>query len=403
MKYRHDTVTALLGAFAMLFAAAGPAPAAEPAMTGSAQTLEARFQVELDTCRDRYGFPGATAAYILPNGETGVAATGLADVELKTPMTPQSRMLAASIGKTFVGATVLALAQEGRLRLDDPISTWLSNRPWFSRLPNHDKITLRHLLTHSAGLPDHIYLKSYQETFAKKWREPGNPFPPEALVAFILDQPPLFEPGKGWAYTDTGYILIGLIIEEVSEHSFYEEVTQRFLVPLRMGLTTPSNSRIIPGLAAGYLPAKNKYGLEPKTTMAPGIMVWNPAREWTGGGFASNPRDLVVWAKALYEGHAMKGGYLKELMRSVPAGEGSNGRYGAGVGIHENGPLGSSYGHGGGIPGYTSSMRYYPEYRVAIAFQINTDGGISTNTKFRPYYGEMEQRLAELVVAAVKK
>lgn len=403
MTYRHGGRATQLGTFAMLFMLAGLASADNAAVTSDVQTLEARFQVELDALHDQYGFPGATAAYILPDGTTGVAATGLADVELNIPMTPQSRMLAASIGKTFVGATVLALAQEGRLRLDDPISTWLGDRPWFSRLPNHDKITLRHLLTHSAGLPDHIYLKSYQETFARRWREPGNPFPPEALVEFILDQPPLFEPGQSFAYTDTGYLLIGLIIEEVADYSFYEEVTQRFLVPLRMGLTTPSNSRILPGLAAGYLPAQNKFGLEPKTTVAPGIMVWNPAREWTGGGFVSNPRDLVIWAKALYEGRAMKADYLKELMQSVSAGEGSHARYGAGVGIHERGPLGATYGHGGGIPGYTSSMRYYPEYGVAIAFQINTDGGIATGTEFKPYYGEMQLRLAKLVTAAIQK
>ena len=67
-------------------------------------------------------------------------------------------MMAASIGKRFAAATVLALAREGKLRLDDPVSTWLGDRPWFSRLPNHDPITLRHLLQHSAGLPDGYYM-----------------------------------------------------------------------------------------------------------------------------------------------------------------------------------------------------------------------------------------------------
>ncbi len=103
-------------------------------------TLKEQFQSELDAIHLQYRFPGATAAYILPDGTVEVFAIGLADVELETPMTPKSRMLAASIGKTFVGATILALTQDGVLNLDDPISKWLDDRTWFSRLPNHDRL-----------------------------------------------------------------------------------------------------------------------------------------------------------------------------------------------------------------------------------------------------------------------
>ncbi|OPX25507.1 MAG: hypothetical protein B1H05_03650, partial [Candidatus Cloacimonas sp. 4484_140] len=104
-------------------------------------TLKARFQSELETLHDQYKFPGATAAYILPDGTVEVVAIGIDDVESKIPMKPQSRMLTASIGKTFVGAIVVSLAKEGVLSLDDPISKWLDDQPWFSRLPNHNFIT----------------------------------------------------------------------------------------------------------------------------------------------------------------------------------------------------------------------------------------------------------------------
>jgi CubicO group peptidase (beta-lactamase class C family) len=113
-----------------------------------------RLQIVLDDLRTEYGFPGVTCAYVLSDGTVGEAASGLADKETLQPMTPQSRMLAASIGKSFVAATVIALAKEGRLHLDELLSKTLGKCSWFSRLPNHETITIRHLLTHSSGLPD---------------------------------------------------------------------------------------------------------------------------------------------------------------------------------------------------------------------------------------------------------
>jgi D-alanyl-D-alanine carboxypeptidase len=379
-----------------------PAPSDPQPLEQPLETLEQQFQAELDAIHQSYEFPGATAAYILRDGSVGVAATGFSDVEDGTGMKPDSRMLAASIGKSFVGATAVALAQEGLVDLDDPISKWLGDRSWFSRLPNHQTITLRHLLTHSAGLTDHVYSEDFAQAFAKKWRDPGSPFTPEDLVEFVLDRPPLFEAGAGWAYTDTGYVLVGLIIESVSEHSYYEEVTRRFLVPLGLDMTSPSDHRDLPMLAAGYTAADHPFGISAKTTVTPGLMAWNPAVEWTGGGLVSNPRDLVVWAKALFEGRAMEGSYLEDLLRTVPVGgEGSGIRYGAGVGVYEHTPFGPSYGHGGGIPGYTSSLRYFPDFGVAAAFQINTDVGISDDST--PVVTEMERRLTEVVTSAVPK
>jgi D-alanyl-D-alanine carboxypeptidase len=296
----------------------------------------------------------------------------LADVESRQAMKLESRMLAASIGKTFVGAEVLALAQEGKLGLDDAVSRWLGDRPWYSRLPNGGEITIRHLLTHTAGLHDHVYEKAFAKAISERWQAPGDALSPEALVEFILDKEPLNEPGEGFHYSDTVYILLGLIVEEAADGSFYQEVERRFLGPLDLDQTSPSNRRDLEGLAAGYTTVDNPLGLPPKSTTAPGVMAWNPAVEWTGGGFISSSRDLARWAKALYEGKAMEGDYLGELFQSVPVVAGKM-SYGAGVGIYEDTPLGPMYGHGGGIPGYISSMRYYPDHRFAVAFQVNTD------------------------------
>ena len=396
--YRILRVLLLLGA-ALTLASCFDADGAENA------ALQRQFQEQLDALYAKYKFPGATASYVLPDGTVGVAAVGVSDLETKTPMPTDARMLAASIGKSFVGATAIALVQEGRLDLDAKISTWLGDKPWFSHLPNHDTITLSQLLTQSSGLPNHVYSPEFQQEFREKWNKPGDPFKPDDLVGFILDKPALFEAGKGWAYSDTNYILVGMIIEEVSDNTLYEEIIDRFLVPLRLGRTAPSNYRTLPGLVAGYMPEENDFGLPPVTTVAPGIMAWNPAIEWAGGGFASTSRDLAVWAKALYEGKAIAGGdYLDDLFRSVPLGDDSPGiSYGAGVAIRENGPFGKSLGHGGGIPGYASSMRYYPEHRVSIAFQVNVDSGIAGGEPLvENFYEEMEQQLAGAVINAAK-
>ncbi len=201
--------------------------------------LEASFRAELDRLREDFTLPGATAAFVKPDGSVGVAASGLADIENRTPMTPRSRMLAASIGKSFVAATAIALAREGHVDLDGRIGKWLSERPWFSRLPNHNSITLRHLLTHTAGLPDHVHTPEFALAMARRWREPDNPFPPEALVQYALDKPALFPAGQDWSYTDTGYILAGLIIERVVRRPYYDEVRRRFLGPLSLDATYP--------------------------------------------------------------------------------------------------------------------------------------------------------------------
>jgi len=357
------------------------------------------FQEELDALREEFGFPGATAAYVLADGTAGVVATGFADIESDTPMRPSTRMLAASIGKTFVAAAVLGLAQERRLSLDGKISQWLGDRPWFARLPNHDSITIRHLLTHRAGLVNHVDTHEFAAAFAGNWSNPGKPFEPEQLIEFVLDEQPLFVAGEGWSYSDTGYILLGLIIEEVAGRSYYDEVEDRFLEPLNLELTSPSDRRELPELAAGYMAQNNPFGLPAKTLLESGAMAWHPGVEWTGGGLVSNSLDLVIWAKALFEGNAMEGPYLDELLRGEPISSEAPGiRFGAGVAMRDSGPIGAWYSHGGWIPGYSSSLRYYPEHRAAIAFQINTDIGIVDDST--ALYEEMAARL-ERVIAAI--
>lgn len=360
--------------------------------------LKDAFQTTLDSMRESHGFPGATAAYVWKDGTIGVASSGFADVEAGTPMTPKSRMLAASIGKTFVGATAALLAQEGVLDLDVPISRWLGDRSWFTRLPNHKSITLRHLLTHRSGVPNHVYVEEFASEASRRWREQNLPFPPDSLVQFVLDKSPLFNVGEGWSYSDTGFILVGLVIEKVTGRDYYDIIEERFLDPLNLRLTSPSNTRNLTGLASGYA-AENPFGFPRKTTTSEGKMVWHPGIEWTGGGLVSTSEDLARWGAALFGGKALPKSALERLLNSESIDPATPDiHYGMGVAIYQNGPNGMVYGHGGWIPGYTSSLRYYKDYGVSIAFQINTDIGMVEDTS--SVVQTMESRLAEIVLSS---
>ena len=336
-----------------------------------------RFQHETDRVRVEFGFPGMTAAYVLEDGTVGTAASGLADVETNVPMTDNTRMLSASIGKSFVGALSTALAIEVRLYLDEPVSRWIGTFDWFQRLPNHKSITLRHLLTHSAGIPDHVHMDTFAEAFSKAWQETGNPFPPERLVEFVLDEPALFPAGRGWAYSDTGYILAGMIIETVTGRPCFDQIQERFLVPLGLLDTSSADHRDLDRLAPGYMRPDNLFRFPVKTLDTDGHLHWHPAVEWTGGGLVSTSRDLACWGAALFAGEAIAGDYLSDLLSAVAVDPDlTDVTYGAGVAVYSSGPFGPVYGHAGWIPGYVSSLRHYPKYGVTIAFQINTDIGI---------------------------
>jgi D-alanyl-D-alanine carboxypeptidase len=115
---------------------------------------------------------------------------------------------------------------------------------------------------------------------------------------------------------------------------------------------------------------RNRLGLPVRITADDGSLRYNPAIEWTGGGLCSNPQDLVRWAKLLYEGRAIDGDYLREMIESGYRGDDAKAVYGLGAYTYVT-PFGVAYGHGGWIPGYNSAVRWFPRERFAIAVQIN--------------------------------
>lgn len=338
-------------------------------------------------------FPGATVGFVLPDGSAGEVAVGTADVEAGTPMRPGDRMLSGSIGKTFAAALAVRLASEGRLELDAPVSRWLGSEPWFVRVPNARDVTVRMLLDHTSGIEEHVQNAEFQ---AEIRVDPDRVWTPEELVAYVLDRPALFAAGEGWSYADTNYILLGMVLERVTGAPFYEEADRAFVKPLGLAGTGPSDRRDLEGLVPGYIaPEFNPFGFAVKT-LADGRFVVNPQFEWTGGGYASTPRDLARWAKAMYEGRAFPAAWVDTMLVSQPARTGPGDRYGLGVQVKRT-PVGVAYGHSGWFPGYLSEMMYFPAERIAVAVQFNTDHGQRLGRPLSRHASEM----AAVVLAAL--
>jgi D-alanyl-D-alanine carboxypeptidase len=368
----------------------------KPAATAARRTVKPRpgrinfsdlarsIQLKLIEMRDSCDFPGVTVGVAAPDGRTLGVSVGYSDLESERALKPTHRMLAGSIGKTFVSAVTLQLVEEGKLDLDGKIDKWLGDRPWFDRLPNARRITLRNLMNHTSGIPEHVLNKDFIKTLRE---QPDKVWKPEELIAFILDREPLFEAGEGWAYADTNYILVGMIFERASGRTVYGEVARRILRPLRLRGTTPSDSRLIFGLIPGYVSPNSPFGFDGRTIID-GEFVINPQMEWCGGGFASTSEDLAKCAKLLYEGRVLRQATLEQLLDAVPAKTGEGHKYGLGAQVRRT-DWGVTYGHGGWFPGYLSEVEYFPKQRMAIAVQFNTDNFGKLKRRTHDYVLEM--------------
>lgn len=376
---------------------------ASPISTGQTTSaavtaLRTSLQAKLNELHAAATFPGATIGFVLPDGTSGSVSTGVSDVENKTALKPTDRMLAGSIGKTYVSAVTLQAVQEGKLALDDKIERWLGKDSWFSRLPNARDITLRMLMNHSSGIPEHVLNKDF---IAAMKKDPDRIWKPEELLTYILDAKPLFPAGQGWSYADTNYILVGMIFERVTRKTVYGEVDRRILKPFKLERTIASDRRVLPEVITGYSMPNSPFGFEGRVILD-GKFIINPQMEWTGGGFASTAADLARWAKLLYEGKVLNKQALDQMLTGVAASEGRGGaagnKYGLAVQIRPS-EWGESYGHGGWFPGYRSEMEYFPQHKIAVAVQFNTDDARAIKKGLRAYIADAMR----IIIASTEK
>ncbi len=317
------------------------------------------------------GYPGILAK-TSEGGKTWGYAVGVADLNTKKPMKTDFCFRIGSVTKTFTATVVLQLAGENRLNLDDSIEKWL---PGVIQGNGYDakQITVRQILNHTSGIAE--YLRSKEADIMDTKRS----YTAEELVKIGLSMPPDFSPGKGWSYSNTGYVLLGILIEKVTGNSYAEEIENRIIEPLELSNTfLPGNSSVIPGTkhARGYVQPEGASELKDVT-------YFNPSIGSSAGDMISTADDLNKFFSSLLGGKLLKEQQLKQMLTTVPTGIAEIGRYG--LGIYENKlPNGVSiWGHSGGIPGFVTFAGGTIGGKHTLAVSLNSMGRANSPDPFK--------------------
>jgi len=366
----------LAAAFAILLAAGCSQTPDKAAASRVPDDLRAAFASRLDSLATAAGIPGASAAFILPDGGLASFAWGLADSVGAKPMTTSSRMISGSVGKTWFAATVVKLALGGEIDLDAPLATYLGDEPWFSHLPNSGDLTLRRLMNHASGMPDHLEQPAFLSDL-RGMLACGNPdtvFSHEDLIGYVLDLEPLHPAGGLFRYTDTNYILSGLAVEAAAGRAYDQMLRENLTAAIGLDSTAPTSSRYLEGMACGHVSDDNPFGLPTRTLGDDGFLNHNPALEWTGGGVVTTPTDLARWTRMLWSGELLGEAGMEDLLRGclLDPDDPAKGSYGLAV-FMDAGEHGRRFSHGGWYPGYHTLAAYWPDRDVTLAVQINRD------------------------------
>lgn len=310
------------------------------------------------------GAPGALAEISDGRGRTTVLTSGMADVATGAPMAADSRFRIGSMTKMFVATVVLQLVAEHEVELDAPIEWYL---PGVIRGSGNDgrNITVRQLLQHSSGLADYMDYVSEQSVVA----DPLAHYSPQDLLDIALTHPPLFAPGTGWSYSNTDYVLAGLLIQAVTGHPYGEEIDRRIIKPLGLHDTSvPVDEDDIPGThPQGYAELPGSASVD--------VSDFNPSVAYASGAMISSGADMDRFLGALLGGRLLPPAELRAMESTIPEGDTSGSAYGLGL---ESKPLpcgGRFWGHDGGILGFETMSGATPDGRqVTVMVNLNPGG-----------------------------
>jgi D-alanyl-D-alanine carboxypeptidase len=320
----------------------------------SAFSLSPELRQELERILDdvmaENGIPGAVIGVWVPGEGSWVEAKGLADVDAEQAMDIADKVRIGSITKTFLATVILQLVDEGRVSLDDPLQDYAPE------VPGSEEITMRMLLDHTSGLFDYTSDEGFQEALDA---EPLTKWQPQELVDFAISHEPYFAPGQGWQYSNTNYILLGMIVEQVTGNQVGDEMRTRIYERLGLSNTSfPEGPEMSGRYSHGYMYWDDQNNLTDITT------TFDPSLAWAAGGMISNLGDLEVWAEALATGELLSSATQEERLTFVDAQQGT--QYGLGI-VDYKGFLG----HGGDIPGFSNAAFYNPSMDVTIVLSLN--------------------------------
>lgn len=329
-----------------------------------------RVQMVLDSLLRENQVPGLSYAMVFEDQTLKSYASGYGDVHQRTPMTPEHVMFSGSVGKTYAVALLLQLLDQGLFDLGDKIIDYFPDLEWMKMLPNIQEITIEMLLQHTSGLPRYVMKPEIWDTLHKN---PDKVWSYQERMKVIFDDEPLHEAGKGWDYSDSNYILVGMLIEKLSQQAYYDLLFSKILVPEGLTRTFASTRRDLQGLPIGYSDLPEWFKM-PQEVVVDGLYAFNPQLEWTGGGLASTTSDLAQWARIYYTGKLFSEKWRQKIITPNTQAKDLDPimSYGMGSFIYKT-KHGLAYAHTGFVPGFNSIFAYYPDLDLAVGLQVNCD------------------------------
>ena len=289
--------------------------------------------------------PAISLAVALPGEGIWIDHRGVSNTETGASVSADDLFQVASISKPFTAVIIMQLVTEGRLKLSDPVSNW------YPDLPNAREMTIEHLLRHTNGLVSFNALPDFGSDYRT----------PDQAIAAAVEQGPQFSPGEAWAYTNTGYAILGRIIEMIDGQSLHEVIDRRIAKPLALSHTVlrhPSDAvSAVDGHSSGArAPVGDGY-----------------ATAFAAGGIASTAEDIVRFWHALLAGRLVADDHLNAMFsRLAPMEPSGRMFYGMGVQLYDVAPgPGLMLGHSGGITGFTGVVAYLPEDQLYVAVLFN--------------------------------
>lgn len=342
----------------MLLAQIGPGAAVTGASSTRAEVLGPALQGVIDSQRLSLNIPGLSSAVIFGDGSRWSGVSGQAAVDPDSAVAPETPFVAGSITKTYVGSLILDLRDEGSLSIDDAISRWLPD------YPNAANITVRQLLSHTSGIFDYFRHGSFGP---QVYGHPNRQWTPQEILT-TFSHAPYFVPGTDYHYSNTNYVLLGLIAEAVGGAPLGDQLRSRYWNPLGLEDTFIQSAGPPPANAAmGYL---RKTGHLVDIGDASGYRPTRSAASvaWGVGDLVAAAGDIATWADALYGGDVLEPASLAEMLDwgAYPG----SGDYGLGVQTREyNGHR--MYGHTGSLRGFVAAVWHVPARDTTFVVMTN--------------------------------
>ncbi len=330
------------------------------------------FQTSVDS-----SYIAGAAVIVYQKGEVLLDKSyGYASLELSVPMPENPSFEIGSVTKQFTAAAILRLVSEGKLSLEDDFTQYLEFET------KGRTVTIGQLLNHTSGIPSYTEMEEF-------WNMSVLQFERDSLVRLVESKDFLFEPGEALIYNNSAYFFLGLIIEEVSGKTYEEYLQEQFFSPLGMNDTYYcSTSEIFPGKVYGY--GYTGKGLTQKAYLD---HTW----PYAAGSLCSTTTDLLVWMRALHEGRVFDEQQYQLITTPQSLNDGTEVRYAMGLTNSLN--FGNrEIGHGGGINGFLSSTRYFPDHDLYVVCLVNTTGPKGAGL----FSSEMAWKLLDRVEYAIK-